>query len=59
MLTAVLLSAAIATPARVRLGDVRDRRALLDAVLLTFSVGTVICATAATLEVLIVGRARA
>jgi len=57
LFTAFLLSAAVATPLAGRLGDQVGRRRMLLLSLWAFAVGSVICALAGSLEVLIAGRA--
>ena len=55
--TAFLLSASVATPIVGKLGDLFGKGRVLTAVLVTFSVGAVICALAPSIGVLIAGRA--
>lgn len=57
VLTAFLLSASVATPVVGRLGDRYDKKRVLAGVLVVFSVGTVVCALASDIGVLIAGRA--
>lgn len=56
VLTAYLISAAVATPVLARLGDVLGKRRVLVAVLGTFAVGCLVAALADSLAVLLVGR---
>jgi EmrB/QacA subfamily drug resistance transporter len=56
LLTANLLSAAIATPILGRLGDMTGKEKMLVVVLTTLAIGTLICAVATSLAVLIIGR---
>lgn len=56
VLTAYLISAAVATPVLARLGDVLGKRRVLVAVLGTFTVGCLVAALADSLPVLLVGR---
>ena len=54
--TAYLLSASVATPIAGRLGDMFGRRRVLLIVLSALAAGTIICATASSIVLLIVGR---
>jgi EmrB/QacA subfamily drug resistance transporter len=56
ILTGYLLAASVATPIIGKLGDVHGRGRVLTVVLVVFSAGSVICALAGSLEVLILGR---
>lgn len=56
LLTAYLLSAAVATPVLGRVGDIGGKKRVLVAVLVLLAVGTVLCGLATTLPVMIVGR---
>jgi EmrB/QacA subfamily drug resistance transporter len=56
LLTANLLSAAIATPILGRLGDMTGKEKMLVVVLTALAIGTLICAVATSLDVLILGR---
>jgi EmrB/QacA subfamily drug resistance transporter len=56
VLTAILLSASVATPVVGRLGDLYGRQRVLVAVLLVFAFGTVICALASSLPLMLSGR---
>jgi len=57
LITAYLLVASIATPIFGRLGDMFGKQRLLAISLGAFAVGSVVCAVAGTLELMIVGRA--
>ena len=57
LVTAYLLVASIATPIFGRLGDMFGKQRLLAISLGAFAVGSVVCAFAGTLELMIVGRA--
>jgi MFS family permease len=56
LLTAYLLSAAIATPILGRVGDMVGKEKVMVAVLIALSVGSLIAALATTLPVMLVGR---
>jgi EmrB/QacA subfamily drug resistance transporter len=56
LLTAYLLSAAIATPILGRAGDIMGKKKTLVAVLITFSAGTLLSALATALPMMLVGR---
>ncbi len=56
LLTAYLLSAAIATPILGRVGDMVGKEKIIVAVLIALSVGSLISALATTLPVMLVGR---
>ncbi len=56
LLTAYLLSAAIATPILGRVGDMLGKERIIVAVLVALSVGSLISALATTLPVMLVGR---
>jgi MFS family permease len=56
LLTAYLLSAAVATPVLGRLGDMIGKERVIVAVLVALSVGSLIAALATTLPVMLVGR---
>ncbi len=56
VLTGFLLSASIATPIAGKLGDLYGKGRILTAILVLFSIGSVINALAPTIEVLIAGR---
>jgi EmrB/QacA subfamily drug resistance transporter len=56
LLTAYLLSAAIATPILGRVGDMAGKEKIIVAVLIALSVGSLISALATTLPVMLVGR---
>ena len=56
LLTAYLLSAAIATPILGRIGDQVGKEKMLVVVLVALSVGTLVSALATSLTVMIVGR---
>jgi len=56
LLTAYLLSAAIATPILGRVGDMVGKEKIIVAVLIALSVGTLISALSTTLPVMLVGR---
>jgi EmrB/QacA subfamily drug resistance transporter len=56
ILTGYLLAASVATPLVGKLGDLYGRGPVLTLVLIVFSVGSVICALAGSLGVLIAGR---
>jgi EmrB/QacA subfamily drug resistance transporter len=56
LLTGYLLSASVATPIVGKLGDLYGKGRVLTIVLLTFAVGSVICAVGNSIEVLIAGR---
>lgn len=55
-LSGYLLSASVCTPLIGKLGDLHGRRCVLTAVLVVFGLGSVICALAGSIEVLIAGR---
>ncbi len=57
LVTAYLLVASIATPIFGRLGDMFGKQRLLAISLGAFAVGSVVCAVAGTLELMILGRA--
>lgn len=57
LLTAYLLSAAIATPILGRVGDMVGKEKMLVVVLITLSLGTLLSALATTLPVMLAGRA--
>ncbi|WP_210493274.1 MFS transporter [Patulibacter sp. SYSU D01012] len=56
VLTGYLLAASVATPILGRLGDIHGKERVLLAVLVALAAGTVVCALAPSVEVLIVGR---
>jgi EmrB/QacA subfamily drug resistance transporter len=56
-LTAYLLASSVLTPILGRLGDMIGKRRVLLVVLTVLAIGTLVCALATTLPVLIVGRA--
>src|SRR3954471_8988726 len=56
ILTGYLLAASVATPIISKLGDLFGRGKVLTVVLLVFAVGSVVCALAGSLPVLILGR---
>ena len=56
VLTAFLLAAALAMPLAGRLGDRFGRRIVLEGSLVAFFVGSVVCALAGSIEMLIAGR---
>src|SRR3954469_16673288 len=56
ILTSYLLAASVATPIVGKLGDLFGRGRVLTLVLLVFAVGSVVCALAPSLPVLVVGR---
>src|SRR3954453_23672773 len=56
ILTGYLLAASVATPIVGKLGDLFGRGRVLTFVLLTFAAGSVVCALAGSLGVLVVGR---
>jgi MFS family permease len=56
VLTAYLVSASVATPLIGRFGDLLGRGRTLSCVMATFCVGSVLCAVAGSLPLLIVGR---
>jgi EmrB/QacA subfamily drug resistance transporter len=56
LLTAYLLSAAIATPILGRLGDTMGKKKMMVIVLIALSVGTLVSALATSLTIMIVGR---
>src|SRR3954466_8906761 len=56
ILTGYLLAASVATPIVGKLGDLFGRGRVLTVVLLVFAVGSVVCALAPSLGVLVVGR---
>ncbi|HET6551860.1 MAG TPA: MFS transporter [Solirubrobacter sp.] len=56
ILTGYLLAASVATPIVGKLGDLFGRARVLTAVLLVFAVGSVVCALAPSLGVLVLGR---
>lgn len=56
VLTGYLLSASVCTPLAGKLGDLFGKGRVLTFVLVTFSVGSVVCATAGSIEQLIAGR---
>src|SRR3954467_10689818 len=56
ILTGYLLAASIATPIIGKLGDLFGRGKVLTVVLLVFAVGSVVCALAGSLGVLVLGR---
>ena len=56
LLTGYLLSASVCTPLVGKLGDLFGKGRVLTIVLATFSVGSVVCALAGSIEVLIAGR---
>jgi EmrB/QacA subfamily drug resistance transporter len=56
VLTGFLLSASVCTPLAGKLGDLFGKPRVLTIVLLLFSTGSVICALAGSIEVLIAGR---
>ena len=57
LLTAYLLSAAIATPILGRVGDMVGKEKMLVAVLIALSLGTLLSAVSTTLPIMLVGRA--
>jgi EmrB/QacA subfamily drug resistance transporter len=56
VLTGYLLSASVCTPLAGKLGDLFGKGRVLTYVLIIFSVGSVVCATAGSIEQLIAGR---
>src|SRR6185436_11892112 len=56
ILTGYLLAASVATPIVGKLGDLFGRGKVLTYVLLTFAAGSVVCALAGSLGVLVIGR---
>ena len=56
ILTGYLLAASVATPIVGKLGDLYGRSRVLVAVLIVFAVGSVICALAGSLGLLVIGR---
>src|SRR3954469_20721805 len=56
ILTGYLLAASVATPIVGKLGDLYGRGRVMTAVLLVFAAGSVVCALAGSLGVLVVGR---
>ena len=56
VLTGFLLSASVATPIVGKLGDVHGKARVLTAVLTVFGLGSILCALAPSIEVLIAGR---
>jgi len=54
--SAYLLPSAAATPEWAKLSDIWGRKIILLAAVMTFSVGSAICATSTTMESLITGR---
>jgi MFS family permease len=56
VLTGFLVSASAATPAIGRLGDVYGKKRVLEIVLVVFAAGSLVCALASTLGVLVAGR---
>jgi EmrB/QacA subfamily drug resistance transporter len=56
VITGFLLSSSVATPIIGKLGDVFGRGRVLAWVMVTFSIGAVVCAVAPSVEVLIAGR---
>jgi EmrB/QacA subfamily drug resistance transporter len=56
LMTGYLLSASVATPIIGKLGDLYGKGRVLTIVLLTFSVGSVVCALADSIEMLVAGR---
>jgi EmrB/QacA subfamily drug resistance transporter len=56
VLTGYLLSASVCTPLAGKLGDVFGKGRVMTYVLSIFAVGSVVCATAGSIEVLIAGR---
>src|SRR3954468_277524 len=56
ILTGYLLAASVATPIVGKLGDLFGRGRVLTVVLLVFAGGSVVCALASTLGVLVIGR---
>jgi EmrB/QacA subfamily drug resistance transporter len=56
LLTAYLLSASVATPIIGKLGDLFGKGRMLTLVLLAFSFGSLICAIAPSIEVMVLGR---
>lgn len=56
ILTGYLLSASVATPLAGKLGDLFGKGRVLTAVLLLFSLGSIVCALAGTIEQAIAGR---
>src|ERR671917_2151799 len=56
VLTGYLLSASVATPLAGKLGDLFGKGRVLTGVLLLFSLGSVVCALASSIEVVIAGR---
>src|ERR1700676_3994600 len=56
LLTAYLLSAAVATPVLGRVGDIMGKERVIVAVLVALSVGSLIAGLATTLPVMLVGR---
>jgi EmrB/QacA subfamily drug resistance transporter len=56
ILTGYLLAASVATPIVGKLGDLFGRGRVLTLVLIVFAVGSVVCALAPTLSVLVIGR---
>ncbi len=56
VLSAYLLSAALVIPVTARLGDTRGRRRLLLWTLFLFMAGSLVCALATSIELLIAGR---
>ena len=56
VLTGFLLSASVCTPLAGKLGDLHGKGRVLTGVMLIFSLGSVVCALAGSIEVLIAGR---
>ena len=56
VLTGFLLSASVCTPLAGKLGDLYGKGRVLAAVMLVFSLGSIVCALAGSIEVLIAGR---
>ena len=57
VLTAFLLSASVATPIVGKLGDLFGKGRVLIGVMLGFALGSIVCALATSIDVLIAGRA--
>jgi EmrB/QacA subfamily drug resistance transporter len=56
VLTGFLLSASVCTPLAGKLGDLFGKARVLAALLVTFSIGAVVCALAGSIEMVIAGR---
>src|SRR3954452_3221358 len=56
VLTGFLLSASVATPIMGKLGDLYGKGRVLTGIMVTFGIGSIVCALAGSIEVVIAGR---